>query len=58
VPSVLTGPASEFDHVVDHILSNSRKVKQVKSAVTGLTPQNGYFDSDHAGVFSKLKIKK
>ena len=58
VPSVLTGPATEFDHVVDHVLSNSRKVKQVKSSVTGLTPANGYFNSDHAGVFSKLKIKK
>jgi len=58
VPSVITGPASEFDHVVDHILANHRKIKRVRSEVTGLEPVNGYFNSDHAGVFSKLKFKR
>ena len=58
VPSVITGPPTEFDHVVDHIMANHRKIKQVKSEVTGLQPVNGYYDSDHAGVFSKLKIKR
>lgn len=59
VPSVITGPASEFDHQVDHIMTNAskKKVKLVNSEVTGLEPVNGFFDSDHAGIFSTLKLK-
>jgi hypothetical protein len=59
VPSVITGPASAFDHKVDHIMtSDSRKhAKLVESAVTGLTPVKGFFNSDHAGLFSELKLK-
>ena len=58
VPSVITGPPTEFDHVVDHVMANYRKAKLVKSEVTGLQPVNGYYNSDHAGVYSKLKIKR
>ena len=43
--------------MVDHVLSNSRKVKMQKSSVTGLAPVNGMYPSDHAGVYSKLRIK-
>jgi hypothetical protein len=59
VPSVLTGPASAFDHQVDHVMTNqsAKKVKLLDSEVTGLTPVNGFYDSDHAGLFSRLKIK-
>jgi len=31
-------------------------VKEVDSSVTGRSPQNGFWDSDHAGLFSALKI--
>ena len=34
-----------------------KKAKLVNSSVTGLAPVNGIYDSDHAGVFSKLKLK-
>jgi hypothetical protein len=59
VPSVITGPASAFDHQVDHVMTNrsAKKVKLLDSKVTGLTPVNGFYDSDHAGLFSRLKIK-
>jgi endonuclease/exonuclease/phosphatase family metal-dependent hydrolase len=58
VPSLFTGPATEFDHQVDHIVSNmGNKAKQVNSSVTGLTQVNGLFDSDHAGIFTTLKLK-
>jgi endonuclease/exonuclease/phosphatase family metal-dependent hydrolase len=52
-----TGTAAEFDHQVDHVLTDSPDaVRLVDSAVTGRTMQNGYWDSDHAGVFSALRI--
>jgi endonuclease/exonuclease/phosphatase family metal-dependent hydrolase len=51
------GAASQFDHKVDHIMTRDPKqVKVVNSSVTGRTPQNGFWDSDHAGLFSTLKI--
>jgi endonuclease/exonuclease/phosphatase family metal-dependent hydrolase len=52
------GHVSDFDHQVDHILTNApRKVKLVNSSVTGRQPVNGFWDSDHAGVFSTLRLR-
>ena len=31
-------------------------MKLIHSSVTGRSPANGYWDSDHAGVSSKLRI--
>jgi endonuclease/exonuclease/phosphatase family metal-dependent hydrolase len=51
------GAASQFDHKVDHIMTRDPKqVKLVNSSVTGRSPQNGFWDSDHASLFSTLKI--
>jgi endonuclease/exonuclease/phosphatase family metal-dependent hydrolase len=51
------GSASQFDHKVDHIMTRDPKtVKLVNSSVTGRSPQNGFWDSDHAGLFSTLKL--
>ena len=53
-----TGTAAEFDHQVDHIMTNAPDlVELVESTVTGRTMVNGYWDSDHAGVFSALYIR-
>lgn len=52
-----TGSAAEFDHKVDHIMTSDPKhVKLLESAVTGRKKQNGYWDSDHAGLFSALNL--
>lgn len=52
-----TGTAAEFDHQVDHVMTDSpRTVLLVESSVTGRTMHNGYWDSDHAGVSSALRI--
>ena len=49
------GSVSDFDHQVDHVLTNSPdRVTLVSSSVTGRQPVNGYWDSDHAGVASTL----
>jgi endonuclease/exonuclease/phosphatase family metal-dependent hydrolase len=54
-----TGSAAEMNHKVDHIMTSSPKqVKLITSAVTGRKMTNGYWDSDHAGLFSSLLIKR
>jgi endonuclease/exonuclease/phosphatase family metal-dependent hydrolase len=51
------GSAADFDHKVDHVMTNKpNKVKLVKSSVLGLNPVNGFWPSDHAGLFSSLKL--
>lgn len=58
--SILTddnGAASDFDHYIDHIMTNRpNAVKKLKAGVTGLKPVNGYWNSDHAGVWSNLRM--
>jgi endonuclease/exonuclease/phosphatase family metal-dependent hydrolase len=52
------GKVSDFDHIVDHVLTSSpKKVTPLSSAVTGRKPVNGFWDSDHAGLFSALRLK-
>ena len=51
------GSVSDFDHQVDHIMTDDPEGIELKdSAVTGLLPVNGFWSSDHAGVFSALKF--
>jgi endonuclease/exonuclease/phosphatase family metal-dependent hydrolase len=52
------GSVGDFDHQVDHILTDApKKVKLVNSSVTGRQPVNGFWDSDHAGLFSTLRLR-
>lgn len=54
----LFAPTNTLDHQVDHVMTNmGKKVALVNSSATGTTQANGLYDSDHAGVFSKLKLK-
>ena len=55
----LFAPTNTFDHQVDHVMTNmsEKKVKLVNSSGTGLAPFNGIYSSDHAGVYSKLKLR-
>lgn len=49
------GSIADFDHHIDHVMTRDpKKVKLFSSSVTGRAPVNGYWDSDHAGVFSSL----
>jgi endonuclease/exonuclease/phosphatase family metal-dependent hydrolase len=53
-----TGTAAAFDHQVDHIMTNAPdRVRLVTSVVTGREMVNGYWNSDHAGVFSALRLR-
>jgi endonuclease/exonuclease/phosphatase family metal-dependent hydrolase len=49
----------DFDHQVDHILTRDPDQVTLKSStVTGLQPVNGFWNSDHAGVFSELRFQR
>jgi hypothetical protein len=58
-PFLVGGPNSinDFDHQVDHVLANRKKVRFVKGFVDGRAPVNGLYPSDHAALTSVLKIK-
>jgi endonuclease/exonuclease/phosphatase family metal-dependent hydrolase len=52
------GSVSDFDHQVDHILTNAPQLVTLQnSSVTGRQPVNGFWDSDHAGLFSTLLLR-
>lgn len=52
------GSVSDFDHQVDHVMTNNPSgITLERSDVTGLLPVNGFWDSDHAGLFSALRFR-
>jgi endonuclease/exonuclease/phosphatase family metal-dependent hydrolase len=54
-----SGTTADFDHIVDHIMAKpGKKIRLVSSSVVGRTKVNGLFPSDHAGVVSRLKVKR
>jgi endonuclease/exonuclease/phosphatase family metal-dependent hydrolase len=51
------GSVADFDHQVDHVMTNDpHDIGLDHSDVTGLLPVNGFWDSDHAGLFSALRF--
>jgi endonuclease/exonuclease/phosphatase family metal-dependent hydrolase len=59
VSDLFTSPPSEFDHQVDHVMTDAskRRIKLLSSSVVGRKQVDGIYPSDHAGVFSKLRLK-
>jgi endonuclease/exonuclease/phosphatase family metal-dependent hydrolase len=52
------GSVADFDHQVDHIMTRDPdQITLESSIVTGLLPVNGFWNSDHAGVFSSLRFR-
>ena len=50
---------SQLDHKVDNVMTNDPEhVKRARTAVTGRSPHNGFWDSDHAGLFSSLSFRQ
>jgi Endonuclease/Exonuclease/phosphatase family len=50
------GSVADFNHQVDHVMTNEPRITLERSTVTGLLPVNGFWDSDHAGLFSALRF--
>ena len=55
-PNLVIEDIGDFDHHIDHVMTNSKKVKFKKGFVTGRFPVNGLYPSDHAGVTSLLNV--
>jgi endonuclease/exonuclease/phosphatase family metal-dependent hydrolase len=52
------GSVADFDHQVDHVMTRDPKeIKLKASSVTGRQPVNGFWNSDHAGLFSSLSFR-
>ena len=52
------GSIADFDHQVDHVMTDDPNgVALVESRVSGREPVNGFWNSDHAGLFSALRLK-
>lgn len=53
------GSIANFDHQVDHVMTRDpEEIKLKASSVTGRAPVNGFWSSDHAGVFSSLLFRE
>jgi len=51
------GKVTDFDHQVDHVMTNDPAgIELEDSGVTGLLPVNGFWNSDHAGLWSSLRF--
>ena len=52
------GKLSHFDHKVDHIMTNTpKRITLVRGTVTGRKRVNGFWNSDHAGLASLLRLR-
>jgi hypothetical protein len=52
------GSVADFDHQVDHVMTRDPEEVTLKSSsVSGLQPVNGFWNSDHAGLFSSLRFQ-
>jgi endonuclease/exonuclease/phosphatase family metal-dependent hydrolase len=51
------GNVTDFDHQVDHVMTDDPDIRLADSDVTGLLPVNGFWNSDHAGLFSSLRLR-
>ena len=53
------GSVADFDHQVDHVMTDDPDDIELRSStVTGLQPVNGFWSSDHAGLFSALEFDR
>lgn len=55
-PNLVAGSLADFDHHIDHVMTNSKQVKFLSGVVTGRAPVNGLWPSDHNGVQSLLSM--
>jgi hypothetical protein len=54
---LLDDPSDRFDHQVDHVLVNRRRIRLRHSSVTGTVMFGGRWHSDHGGVVSTLLFR-
>jgi endonuclease/exonuclease/phosphatase family metal-dependent hydrolase len=53
------GSEADFNHQVDHIMTRDpEQITLQSSSVSGIQPVNGFWNSDHAGLFSALRFSR
>lgn len=57
-PNLMAGSLADFDHQVDHVMTDSKAIKFTGGDVTGRAPVGGLWPSDHNGLFSNLLINR
>ena len=51
------GSEADFNHQVDHVMTRDpSEITLQSSSVSGIQPVNGFWNSDHAGLFSALRF--
>ena len=57
-PFLVGGTIADFNHQVDHVMTDTpKKVKLKSDKVVGRAQVNGLWPSDHAGIVSVLNLK-
>ena len=57
-PNLVAGSLADFDHHIDHVMTDSKQVRFRRGFVTGRAPVNGLWPSDHNGVTSELTVPR
>jgi Endonuclease/Exonuclease/phosphatase family len=55
-PELVGGSLADFDHHIDHVMTDSKAIRFKRGFVTGRAPVNGFWPSDHNGVTSELLV--
>ncbi|MGZ5315030.1 MAG: endonuclease/exonuclease/phosphatase family protein [Solirubrobacterales bacterium] len=57
-PNLVGGSLADFDHHIDHVMTDSKQIRFRRGFVTGRAPVSGYWPSDHNGVTSELTVPR
>jgi len=57
-PNLVAGSLADFDHHIDHVMTDSKRIRFRRGFVTGRAPVNGLWPSDHNGVTSELTVPR
>ena len=57
-PNLVGGSLADFDHHIDHVMTDSKQIRFRRGFVTGRAPVSGLWPSDHNGVTSELTVPR
>jgi endonuclease/exonuclease/phosphatase family metal-dependent hydrolase len=57
-PNLVGGSLADFDHHIDHVMTDNKAIRFRRGFVTGRAPVNGLWPSDHNGVTSELTVPR
>ncbi|HET8975775.1 MAG TPA: endonuclease/exonuclease/phosphatase family protein [Solirubrobacterales bacterium] len=57
-PNLVGGSLADFDHHIDHVMTDSKAIRFRRGFITGRAPVSGLWPSDHNGVTSELTVPR